>query len=375
MFLKAGSSLEEKSNALQGVVNDIKTFQNIKALSMHKFGKSHAAFFKDIIDKIQKKEKEWADWIGLDAPESQPVPEINDKINSEEIHSFLHLCLVRCLRVDRTKLVADMYISDVLGPEYVAPMNDQIASIYEETRNDIPVLYLLSAGADPTNSIDDFARKKKKFPTKKTSMGEEQEKIAIKQIKDGFEHGTWVVLQNCHLGLEFMGQIDEILHNKEAVINPEFRLWITCEPHMDFPLSLLQMSIKVTTEPPKGMKAGLSRTYNTMVNQDFLEKVEPPEKWRSMVFAVCFLHSVVQERRKFGALGFCIPYEFNNSDLEASLAYCEKHMTFCASLSASPTYSWKAIKYIVCEVMYGGRITDDLDRELFITYGDYWLSD
>jgi len=50
-------------------------------------------------------------------------------------------------------------------------------------------------------------------------------------------------------------------------------------------------------------------------------------------------------------------------------------MTSCASLSAQPVYQWKAIKYIVCEVMYGGRITDDLDRELFITYGDYWLSE
>ncbi len=75
-FLKAGSSLEEKNNPLSGVFTDIKQFQNIKALSMHKFGKSHAAFFKDIIDKINKKEKEWADWVNFDSPESQPVPEI-----------------------------------------------------------------------------------------------------------------------------------------------------------------------------------------------------------------------------------------------------------------------------------------------------------
>jgi len=86
------------------------------------------------------------------------------------------------------------------------------------------------------------------------------------------------------------------------------------------------MAIKVTTEPPKGIKAGLSRTFNTLVNQDFLEKVEPPEKWRSLVMSVCFLHSIVQERRKFGPLGFCIGYEFNNEDLVASLLYIDRHL-------------------------------------------------
>lgn len=95
-FLKAGSSLEEKNNPLQGVFPDIKVFQNIKALSMHKFGKSHSAFFKDIIDKVQKKEKEWEDWVNYDAPESQPIPEMQDKISSDPISSFLHMVLVRC---------------------------------------------------------------------------------------------------------------------------------------------------------------------------------------------------------------------------------------------------------------------------------------
>jgi len=90
-----------------------------------------------------------------------------------------------------------------------------------------------------------------------------------------------------------MGEIDEILHPKERQIHEEFRLFITCEPHQSFPLSLLQLAIKVTTEPPKGIQAGLWRTFNTEINPDFLEKVEPFDKWRSMVFTVCFLHSIV----------------------------------------------------------------------------------
>lgn len=193
-------------------------------------------------------------------------------------------------------------------------------------------------------------------------MGEEQEKLAKSKINIGFDRGTWVILQNCHLGLEFMGEIEEILNPKERQVHEEFRLFITCEPHTSFPLSLLQSAIKVTTEPPKGIQAGLNKTFMTEINPDFLEKVEPFDKWRAMVFTICFLHSIVQERRKFGALGFCIPYEFNFADLGASLNYCEKHMTFCSTLSSTnPQYSWKAIKYMVCEVQYGGRITDDLD--------------
>lgn len=39
-------------------------------------------------------------------------------------------------------------------------------------------MYLLTAGADPTNAIDELAKKKKKFPCDKVSMGEGQEKVA-----------------------------------------------------------------------------------------------------------------------------------------------------------------------------------------------------
>jgi len=110
-----------------------------------------------------------------------------------------------------------------------------------------------------------------------------------------------------------------------------------------------------------------------MVNQDFLEKVEPYDKWRSLVFSICFLHSCVQERRKFGALGFCIAYEFNNADLEASMLFIDKHMTSCQATNSA--YSWNAIQYMVGEVQYGGRITDNLDRELFSAYCTIWLTD
>ena len=150
------------------------------------------------------------------------------------------MCLIRCIWEDRTKLAADKFIEAVLGEKYVRAVADAIQDLYEETRNNIPVLYLLSPGADPTNTIDEFAKKKKKFPSEQISMGEEQERLAKSKINIGFDRGTWVILQNCHLGLEFMAEIEEILNPKDGrPIHDEFRLWITCEPHTSFPLSLL----------------------------------------------------------------------------------------------------------------------------------------
>lgn len=51
----------------------------------------------------------------------------------------------------------------------------------------------------------------------------------------------------------------------EASIHEDFRLWITCEQHPRFPLGLLQKTIKVTNEPPKGLKAGLNKTFTTII--------------------------------------------------------------------------------------------------------------
>lgn len=57
-----------------------------------------------------------------------------------------------------------------------------------------------------------------------------------------------------------MDELMDTITETDSVHN-SFRLWITTEVHRHFPITLLQMSIKFTNEPPQGLKAGLKRTY------------------------------------------------------------------------------------------------------------------
>ena len=252
-----------------------------------------------------------------------------------------------------------------MGPRYVEPVTDTADAIYAEMISTVPVIFLLSAGADPTDSIELLARKRKLPPPAVISLGEGQEPVAIKAINTASAEGTWVLLQNCELALELMTEMEQLLM-KLPTVDPGFRLFITCLPHKDFPLGLLQMCTKVTNEPPAGLKAGLLRSYTVIVDQERLERVET-EQWRQLLFALCFLHSIVQERRKFGPLGWGVPYEYNTGDVTACILFLERHLY-------NGPISWSTLQYMVAEVQYGGKITDSVDRRLFNTYAQVWLT-
>jgi dynein heavy chain len=160
LLLKAGGGIDDRSKPFQWM--EQKTWLNLKALSKHKFANEHTFFFKELPDRITRNDQIWRKWIDENEPEKTPVPDYEEKISADQnIGHFIHLCLVRSMREDRTVLASNMFIREVLGEEFVQPVTDQIFEIFEETKTNVPVLYLLSKGADPTGAIDEYAKKKK----------------------------------------------------------------------------------------------------------------------------------------------------------------------------------------------------------------------
>eukprot|EP00741_Cyanophora_paradoxa_P017811 tig00021017_g17202.t1 len=356
-FLKGGAALDIKSARK-------KPFEWLSDSAwLNCIALSSIAVFRDLPDSLYRGDSQWKAWYDLETPETGKIPDYEDRLNK-----FQRMLIVRSLREDRTLLAAQDYITDAIGRRYVDPIPLSFEATWEESTCRTPFVCLLSPGADPTNSILELAKKKKKH-CPAISMGQGQEIQARKLITTAVQQGNWVLLQNCHLGLNYLVELEQTLRKMEE-IEPEFRLWITSEPHPRFPIGLLQMSIKITNEAPAGIRAGLKRSY-LWVNQDMLDTVSRPE-WRQMLYTTCFLHSVVQERRKFGPLGWNIPYEFNQSDLSACVSFIKNHLFMCEAKKLP--ISWTTVRYMVSEIQYGGRITDDFDRRLFNTYAETYLN-
>lgn len=68
------------------------------------------------------------------------------------------------------------------------------------------------------------------------------------------------------------------------------------------PESILQMCIKVSNEPPSDMKSNMRRAFAafTPEAEDRLSTATKRTAYKSILFGLCFYHSLLLGRKKFG---------------------------------------------------------------------------
>nr|XP_019939373.1 PREDICTED: dynein heavy chain 6, axonemal [Paralichthys olivaceus] len=282
---------------------------------------------------------------------------------NERLGAFQKLVLIKSLMEEKVVFAATEFVIVSLGKQFVENPPLDLANLYNNLSPSTPLVFILSTGSDPMGAFQRFAKERGCIDrVESISLGQGQGPIAEQMILQAMKSGKWVFLQNCHLAVSWMLAMEELIKTftePDTTIHEDFRLFLSSMPTKVFPVTVLQNSVKVTNEPPKGLRANMRRAF-TEISSNSFENHVLGRQWRKIVFGICFFHAIIQERKKFGPLGWNIRYEFNDSDRECALLnlnlYCKDN-----------TIPWEALIYITGEITYGGRVTDAWDQRCLRT--------
>jgi dynein heavy chain len=359
---------------------------------------------------------------------------------ANSLTSFQRLLLVKTFRDDRLVAGVKTFVSTAqdFGPAYTRPPPFDLAATYADSDSRTPIIFVLSPGANPMSYLLKLATDKSMAEDKfrHISLGQNQGKLAADMMENARKDGDWVCLQNCHLYLSWMPTLEQLLEKAAqedaaasssggaggsggGAADDAYRLWLTSMPTEQFPVAILQNSIKVTNEPPKGLANNVMRTFLDITPEEY-ESCTRPRAYKKLLFALAFFHAVCQERRKFGSIGWNVKYEWMNSDLEVSKKTIKMYLdeaphipsstvaaltitgadgtTLAAggganaagiSINTGPSAGaaaaaggdfgaseipWQTLQEIIGEINYCGRVTDDKDqrcvRSLLARYFD-----
>ncbi|XP_076240945.1 dynein heavy chain 2, axonemal kl-2 [Calliopsis andreniformis] len=323
--------------------------------------------FHGIISSFEQFPRDWFNWYINTEPESVPLVAEWDT----NCTVFQKMLVIRSCRPDRISFCIANYIVLNLGPRFVEPPVLDLKAVLDDSVAQTPLIFVLSPGVDPTNTLMQLVDSQEMTSHFMTlSLGQGQSPIATRMIEVGAKEGAWVFLANCHLSLSWMPKLDKIVETlgSSKTIHPQFRLWLSSSPTPQFPISILQAGIKMTTEPPKGLKANMKRLYGLITENQF-ELCQEKAKYKKLLFALVFFHAILLERKKFQQLGWNVIYSFNDSDFVVSENLLQVY------LDAYADTPWESLKYLIAGVCYGGHVTDDWDRRLLMTYVQQYFTE
>ena len=270
------------------------------------------------------------------------------------------------------------FVASQLGPVFIDIPDTKYAEVIVNVQSSTTILIIASPGMDVNSSVQQFA-KLANVNVESMAVGQGQFHNAIRLIEKCARNGSWFFISNCHLSITWLVELEkEINKLKKLPIHESFRLILSSDPTTLFPNSLLQNSLKLVLEQPKGLKNTMLALYNNFNEKDF-SKHRP--EYRRMIFALSFFHSIIVERKKFHSIGWNKPYDFNDSDfsicsdLISSFMSKDYHHNADNSESELPYIPLESIRYLIGEINYGGKVTDECDQRLVNVYVNQYFNE
>ena len=322
--------------------------------------------FDGFADAFRSNPDAWQHIYDSANPESEALP----APWCDKLDDFQKLIALRTVRPDKLTRAVQIYVDKSMGRRYIEPPPFDLEQCYNDSTCFTPLVFILSPGSDPMDSLLKFCAAKD-ISMETLSLGQGQGPKAEALIAQGVVDGSWVVLQNCHLAVSWMTTLDRICEEFVTNASPpheNFRLWLTSYPSPHFPVAVLQNGVKMTNEPPKGLRANMISSFQNdpISDEDFFEGCARPAEWKKLLVGLAFFHAYVQERRNFGPLGWNIPYGFNDPDLKISLRQLRMFLDE-AGEDQPLAVPLKTLVYLIGECNYGGRVTDAHDRRCLMS--------
>lgn len=116
---------------------------------------------------------------------------------------------------------------------------------------------------------------------------------------------------------KWLPALEKKLEHYSEGSHDNYRVFISAEPaatasaHI-IPQGILESSIKITNEPPTGIKANIHKAFDNFT-QETLEMCGKEAEFKVILFSLCYFHAVVAERRKVSdshcGLSFQFPHK------------------------------------------------------------------
>jgi len=329
--------------------------------------------FTKLPNDIMENSARFKEWYESPAPEHEKLP-----LDWRELdkHPFRKLLVVRCLRPDRMAIALGDFVAEVLPQgRHLLELDSQLNfyQVLEDTFKTsspaLPIYFILSPGSNIVSSVDRLANVHGMEMGKtyfSISLGQGQDAYADAALDMAHRQGHWVHLNNVHLMPRWLLFLERKLDQYAMEqSNTHFRIFLDSDPSLLIPIGLLQKCIKLTDDPPTGLKANLKAGLRTLKETEF-DEYEPQMK--GMIFGLCFFHAIMLERKKFGSKGFNMLYPFSIQDLACSILLLKNYRE--AMLSKVP---WDDLRYLFGEIIYGGHIVNDFDRLLCQKYMEFYI--
>ena len=389
-----------------------------ESVAMHALSLSFLPSFTGLLAALDSssgsEHDQWKTFLEPSTPEPEAVAPLT-WLSASSGHmpptraALLTALLVSVFRPERILPALGLFITAVFGPDFhwraLGALDLSEVLLDTVGRPTVPLLLCSEAGQDASSKVDALhaaARARSGGSGSGSGQGQGQGGQGLLQVSMGSHEGyaeaeksitlaaktgSWVLLRNVHLCPDWLGQLEKRLSAPgfSSACHESFRLFMTSEIAPALPSALVRASDVIVFETSTGVKANLQRFLNS-VTPARAER-QPAERAR-MYGLLGWLHAVVQERLRYLPLGWTKKYEFTETDAAVALDVIDEWVDGAASSGAgtgagagagagalrahiNPSdLPWKAIRTLLSQSIYGGRVDVAADQEALDAFID-----